>query len=334
MPAPIPAFNYLNPSRNQGVRISPPHPQVSARSNGITTCANGAIKSEGGIFEYQNVQQHCDLKLLKELHLKQSNLSSNGSHAASSCSGGGSCSSGDESNNRKGNKGGDKKTSSDGVDHRLGSGGGNGDDNRKNQKEKENKYNNSNNNNNKADSNNNKKTDGRPAHIQPQRRMQQLRHEYYNILDNQVRSKSPLVRKTQLPQPLPNGKKNKSPVQVTTPERKLSPEKQPQHSNNILSKFLNMDIKSPKALKKPLSSASCSSANTRSSSGNSFNSFDSIEQAIILGKNENLEGHSYLGPFNFRQLLRPTQGPTESLRKRKGVVNPSSPPPHQRGKNT
>lgn len=27
---------------------------------------------------------------------------------------------------------------------------------------------------------------------------------------------------------------------------------------------------------------------------------------------------SYLGPFNFRQLLRPTQGPTNSLRKRKG----------------
>lgn len=40
---------------------------------------------------------------------------------------------------------------------------------------------------------------------------------------------------------------------------------------------------------------------------------------------------SYLGPFNFRQLLRPTQGPTESLRKRKGV-NTNSPPPPQRGK--
>lgn len=26
---------------------------------------------------------------------------------------------------------------------------------------------------------------------------------------------------------------------------------------------------------------------------------------------------SYLGPFNFRQLLRPIQGPTNSLRKRK-----------------
>lgn len=267
-----------------------------------------SAKSEGNIFEYQNVQQQCDLKLLKELHLKQSNLSSNGSN-----------SSGDEGNNRKGNC--DKKSSTTANN--------NGDrpnnnrvENNRKKSEKENKQNKYNNNN-KAK--NVDGDDGKPPQVIPQRRMQNLRHEYYNILDNEVRAKSPLVRKTQLPQPV---KYSKSPVQITMPEKRHSPGKQ---SNNILSKFLNMDIKSPKSVKKPFSNTSCSS-NTRSSSGNSFNSFDSIEQAIILGKTEHLEGHSYLGPFNFRQLLRPTQGPTESLRKRKGVVNPSSPPPLQRGK--
>lgn len=36
---------------------------------------------------------------------------------------------------------------------------------------------------------------------------------------------------------------------------------------------------------------------------------------------------SYLGPFNFRQLLRPTQGPTNSLRKRKSFDLTLTPPP-------
>lgn len=36
---------------------------------------------------------------------------------------------------------------------------------------------------------------------------------------------------------------------------------------------------------------------------------------------------SYLGPFNFRQLLRPTQGPTNSLRKRKGFDLTLTPSP-------
>lgn len=36
---------------------------------------------------------------------------------------------------------------------------------------------------------------------------------------------------------------------------------------------------------------------------------------------------SYLGPFNFRQLLRPTQGPTNSLRKRKGFDLALTPSP-------
>lgn len=302
MPAPIPAFNYMNPTRNQGVRISPPHPMVAAK----------ATKADGNIFEYQNIQQQCDVKLLKELHLKQNGLSSGNSSNAS----------GDECNNRKGSNF-DKKSSCSPSPTNLAVV---AVENNRRKSEKENKQNKYNHNNNKA-----KKVDGddgKPPKVVPQRRMQNLRHEYYNILDNELRSKSPLVRKTQLPQPVKN---SKSSVQITIPERKTSPAQK--QSNNILSKFLNMDIKSPKAVKKPYSNTSCSS-NTQSSSGNSFNSFDSIEQAIILGKNEHLEGHSYLGPFNFRQLLRPTQGPTESLRKRKGNVNPSSPPPHQRGKNT
>lgn len=305
----------MNPTRNQGVRISPPHPIVSSKSQQQQLAAT---KSEGNIFEYQNIQQQCDVKLLKELHLKQNGMSGGSS--------GGGCSSGDENNNRKGNC--DKKSSAlafanNNNNHQADR---HAENNRK-KLEKENKQNKYNHNN-KAKKVDSSGDDSKPPKVVPQRRMQNLRHEYYNIMDNEVRSKSPLVRKTQLPQPVKN---SKSPVQITKPERKMTtPEKQ---SNNILSKFLNMDIKSPKAVKKPFSNSS-SSSNTRSSSGNSFNSFDSIEQAIILGKNEHLEGHSYLGPFNFRQLLRPTQGPTESLRKRKGVVNPSSPPPHQRGKNT
>lgn len=101
------------------------------------------------------------------------------------------------------------------------------------------------------------------------------------------------------------------------------------HNFNV-SKYLNIDVKTPnlRSVKNHISSnSSCMS--TGSSGSNSLNSFDSVEQAIIFQKNKNAD--SYLGPFNFRQLLRPTQGPTESLRKRKGI-NPPSPPPPQRGK--
>ncbi|XP_021707055.1 myosin-IIIb isoform X2 [Aedes aegypti] len=106
------------------------------------------------------------------------------------------------------------------------------------------------------------------------------------------------------------------------------------HHLNV-SKYLNIDVKTPnlRTVKhhhhRHHMSSNSSSLSSGSSGSNSLNSFDSVEQAIIFQKNKNAD--SYLGPFNFRQLLRPTQGPTESLRKRKGI-NPPSPPPLQRGK--
>lgn len=110
-----------------------------------------------------------------------------------------------------------------------------------------------------------------------------------------------------------------------------------EYQNFSVSKYLNIDVKTPNLRKNHVHghshanhiSSNASSLSTGSSGSNSLNSFDSVEQAIIFQKNKNAD--SYLGPFNFRQLLRPTQGPTESLRKRKGI-NPPSPPPLQRGK--
>lgn len=108
-----------------------------------------------------------------------------------------------------------------------------------------------------------------------------------------------------------------------------------EYQNFNVSKYLNIDVKTPnlRTVKhhhhRHNMSSNSSSMSSGSSGSNSLNSFDSVEQAIIFQKNKNAD--SYLGPFNFRQLLRPTQGPTESLRKRKGI-NPPSPPPPQRGK--
>lgn len=45
------------------------------------------------------------------------------------------------------------------------------------------------------------------------------------------------------------------------------------------------------------------------------------------GTGTGTDSMSYLGPFNFRQLLRPTQGPTNSLRKRKGFDLTLTPSP-------
>ncbi|XP_050079971.1 myosin-IIIb-like isoform X2 [Anopheles maculipalpis] len=111
------------------------------------------------------------------------------------------------------------------------------------------------------------------------------------------------------------------------------------YQNFNVSKYLNIDVKGPvhhraerardSGVHERDVSSNSSSLSTGSSGMNSLNSFDSVEQAIIFQKDRNAD--SYLGPFNFRQLLRPTQGPTESLRKRKGI-NPPSPPPPQRGK--
>ncbi|XP_062698480.1 myosin-IIIb-like isoform X3 [Aedes albopictus] len=108
-----------------------------------------------------------------------------------------------------------------------------------------------------------------------------------------------------------------------------------EYNNFNVSKYLNIDVKTPnlRTVKhhhhRHHMSSNSSSMSSGSEGSNSLNSFDSVEQAIIFQKNKNAD--SYLGPFNFRQLLRPTQGPTESLRKRKGI-NPPSPPPLQRGK--
>lgn len=104
-----------------------------------------------------------------------------------------------------------------------------------------------------------------------------------------------------------------------------------EYQNFNVSKYLNIDVKTPnlRSVKHSHLCSNNSSLSSGSSGSNSLNSFDSVEQAIIFQKNKNPD--SYLGPFNFRQLLRPTQGPTESLRKRKGI-HPPSPPPPQRGK--
>ncbi|XP_055705542.1 myosin-IIIb-like isoform X4 [Phlebotomus papatasi] len=95
----------------------------------------------------------------------------------------------------------------------------------------------------------------------------------------------------------------------------------PQHkySNFNISKYLNIDVKSK------VSSRESSPNLTMSTSSSAKSS------AASLDPSERTEPASYLGPFNFRQLLRPTQGPTESLRKRK-CLSPPTPPPPQRGR--
>lgn len=101
--------------------------------------------------------------------------------------------------------------------------------------------------------------------------------------------------------------------------------------NFNLSKYLNIDIRSPS--KQSVVSANSSS---KSSSLSNKSSCDSMEQAIIMNglqRAGNGQNSSYLGPFNFRQLLKPTPGgPTESLRKRKNNSVFAS-PPSQKGKN-
>lgn len=109
--------------------------------------------------------------------------------------------------------------------------------------------------------------------------------------------------------------------------------------NFNLSKYLNIDVKSAS----PVDNASFDSGidkrnsdkqdNSSSSKSSSLSnkSVDSVEEAIIRNglKNSESQTNSYLGPFNFRKLLRPTGvAPTESLRKRKMIIlNTSSPPP-------
>lgn len=112
------------------------------------------------------------------------------------------------------------------------------------------------------------------------------------------------------------------------------------------SKFFNIALK-PSSAAPPKSSSSSSfiykysagaSSSSNLSAGSTIsdsNSLDSMEHEIVHRKPIGSRGgadQSYLGPFNFRQLLRPTQGPTESLRKRRGINLSSTPPPLQRGK--
>lgn len=97
--------------------------------------------------------------------------------------------------------------------------------------------------------------------------------------------------------------------------------------NFSLSKYLNIDVKSasPDIKNNSEKHEKCSSSKSSSLSNQSI---DSMERNIILNglKNSEDQTNSYLGPFNFRKLLKPTKiTPTESLRKRKMVT--SSPPP-------
>lgn len=106
--------------------------------------------------------------------------------------------------------------------------------------------------------------------------------------------------------------------------------------NFSLSKYLNIDVKSPSptcnGMDKNIHEKAENSSSSKSSSL-SNKSIDSMEQAIIMNglKNCDNQTNSYLGPFNFRKLLKPTAlsiAPTESLRKRKMIIlNTSSPPP-------
>lgn len=97
--------------------------------------------------------------------------------------------------------------------------------------------------------------------------------------------------------------------------------------NFNLSKYLNIDMKPSSNSPKVESEKQDHSSKSSSLSNKSIDS----ERAIIMNglKNSDSQTNSYLGPFNFRKLLRPTgNAPTESLRKRKLVVrNNSSPPP-------
>ncbi|GAB0099464.1 Neither inactivation nor afterpotential protein C [Sergentomyia squamirostris] len=106
-----------------------------------------------------------------------------------------------------------------------------------------------------------------------------------------------------------------------TPPLPESTSSQHKYSNFNISKYLNIDVKS-----KASSSSRESSPNLTLSTNSSGKSATSLD----IGR-PTPEPASYLGPFNFRQLLRPTQGPTESLRKRK-CLSPPTPPPPQRGR--
>lgn len=99
--------------------------------------------------------------------------------------------------------------------------------------------------------------------------------------------------------------------------------------NFNLSKYLNIDVKSASPdIKTNVDKQENSSSSKSSSLSNK--SIDSMERNIILNglKNSEDQSNSYHGPFNWRQLLKPTGiAPTESLRKRKMITSSTSPSP-------
>lgn len=287
-PAPIPAFNYMDPSSKSGIRLSPPH--CDSRSSSENIRSDAGTPPPKSILEYQNIQQQCDIKLLKELQMRRQHVNfqfkSNETEKENQC----------------------KHDDVQKIIVAAAAAGKKRDLERfftpsKQQqrfapiKKNNGHHNNSNNNN---------------IHNQKQ---------YYNIIENEnIRSKSPLIYRYS---------KNKL-----------------QQQQKLATKYYLLPmqdiIKSASRTRNSKSSSSGGGSSKQSISPTSTqNSLDSIITTFnATNNNKCADFHqqetagSYLGPFNFRQLLRPTQGPTESLRKRKHPISTTqSPPPLQRGKN-
>lgn len=168
-----------------------------------------------------------------------------------------------------------------------------------------------------------------------------------NILKNRrdqgnqqpVRSPKRTSAKSQAPNPPANHQHTSTSHSENSILSSLDP-----HDSYCASKYFNIAIKSPPpATSKSSSSfiykyspvASSSSNLSAGSTISDSNSLDSMEHEIVHRKPVTTRpgaDQSYLGPLNFRQLLRPTQGPTESLRKRRGINLSLTPPPLQKGK--
>lgn len=102
--------------------------------------------------------------------------------------------------------------------------------------------------------------------------------------------------------------------------------------NFNLSKYLNIDVKSAShdiSTEKSTSDKHDHSSKSSSLSNKSIDSMEQEQNIILNGLKNSDDQNSYLGPFNFRKLLKPSGiAPTESLRKRKMIIiNTSSPPP-------
>lgn len=282
MTAPIPAFNYMDGSKN-GIRISPSHfdshcssSNSSSRTDDIITTSNAK-----SILEYQNIQQQCDTKLLKELQTRRQRVNF-------------------QSTTNETEK--ENQCKHDDVQKLVAVA------NKK--KDIERLF---------AVAATKQKQHQQDYRMTPTKKRNKSHHQqYYNIIENEnIRSKSPLIYRY-----------NKNKLQQ---QQKLATKYYLLPMQDI--------VKQSKA--KSSKSSSNSSGGSKHSSTNSQASSTPTSLDLMLSSfevskspdNFGPESGSYLGPFNFRQLLRPTQGPTESLRKRKHIVNSNSPPPLQRGKN-